>query len=421
MRETRTVSHGVDTFNVNAYYLKGKEPIKAELNDHLATDLEAWKKHAQLDREPYATPWNFNGRTLLMQPNGAGGGQWPWMCKTRDITLYLSNGKWNGVASVRFNASYLWSCSSFLDALVPVHSLLRTIFQNEMHLQPSGVDLCADVANWQDINTMDRRRNFVSRSRKRGEHHEADWPRGMKHRDFSSGLQETGFDFSKRGAMAATIYDKTREVRASEKEWFFDLWRLQSGWKEEEEPSVWRVEMKFKRQALHELKQGDVFHGIEDAYDLPARFPVLWAYAAGHVDGGDDGLPDGWLRCVTPTDDTNRARWPTHPSWKVVQQAFTDPQQPPPHFGKIIRKRQEDFEVERALEAILGYSTSLSAHKGGKLAQPDVDLSVFLHWLAVNGADLLARRGKDFSTEIQRKRIQLGLEKKPPRQRRSKT
>ena len=39
---------------------------------------------------------------------------------------------------------------------------------------------------------------------------------------------------------------------------------------------------------------------------------VLWAYAAGHVDGGeDDGYPDGWLRLVMPSDeDMTRSRWP---------------------------------------------------------------------------------------------------------------
>ena len=38
--------------------------------------------------------------------------------------------------------------------------------------------------------------------------------------DFSYGLKETGFDFSKRGVLSCTIYDKTREMKQSGKEWF---------------------------------------------------------------------------------------------------------------------------------------------------------------------------------------------------------
>ena len=91
------------------------------------------------------------------------------------------------------------------------------------------------------------------------------------------------------------------------------------GWDETTGGSVWRVEFKFKREVLHELEQDGVFHGIEDVYELPGRLPLLWAYAAGHVGGDEQGIPDGWLRCVVPNEerDKNRTRWPTHPAWHV--------------------------------------------------------------------------------------------------------
>jgi hypothetical protein len=88
-------------------------------------------------------------------------------------------------------------------------------------------------------------------------------------------------------------------------EWFTDLWRSR-GWDDTEEGSVWRVEFKFKREVLHELEQEGVFHGIEDVYELPGRLPLLWAYAAGHVGGDEQGIPDGWLRCVVPSEERDR-------------------------------------------------------------------------------------------------------------------
>src|SRR5205807_1852352 len=87
-------------------------------------------------------------------------------------------------------------------------------------------------------------------------------------------------------------------------------------------PVVWRVEFRFKREVLHELSVEGQFEGVEDAFSLLERIPYLWAYAAGHVGGGEDGLPDGWLRLVVPGVDSNRSRWATHAVWEEAQRAF---------------------------------------------------------------------------------------------------
>ena len=90
------------------------------------------------------------------------------------------------------------------------------------------------------------------------------------------------------------------------------------------------------------MRNGEVvFHGIENAYDLMERLPLLWSYAVGHVGGGVDGLPDGWLRYVVPTEDTNRSRWPVHPDWQVIQTAF----QP-------VEAQEEDEEQEALLQEV---------------------------------------------------------------------
>jgi len=408
MSEIRIVNHGVDTLVINVYYTDLGRPIRRDIDVALALQLDEWKKLAQEFGEPLVTPWVFNEAALQMQPNGAGHGQFPWMLKTPDITLYVSQGKWNGVAAVRLSSQYLWSCTGLLDALVWLDAFLREIFGQAMFLQPSEIHLCADVAGWSEIAALDRRKHFVSRSRKRGTHFEQDWEADLRVKDFSYGLKETGFDFSKRGVLSCTIYDKTREMKQSGKEWFMDIWRLH-GWDEDEDGPVWRVEFKFKRQALHELRQDDVFWGIEDAFELPDRLLLLWAYAAGHIETDKDDEPDGWLRCVTPTDDKNRARWPTHSAWKIVQAAFHEEMKRPDAMRKLVRKRHEDHNIEKGLEAILGYASSLSSWVGDDLADPDADLSVFLHWLAQHGQAYLERKERDFGAEVQRKRVKFGL------------
>jgi hypothetical protein len=418
MGKAKVVNMGVDTLVLNVFYTDERgRPCKRELEPSLWRQLDEWKRAAQEAHTECPTTLMFEDAVLHMYPNGAGQGQWPWMLKTKDMTLYVSGGHWNGIASVRFSSQYLWSCQGVLDAMVSAQVFLDEMFKSEMFVQVSSVDLCVDVAGWEDVARLDCARNFVSRSRKRGLHEESDWAGDLKSRDYALGLQRTGYDFARdkkaSSALSCRIYDKSREIEKSGKEWFVDLWRAHE-WSEED-GRVWRVEFSFKREALHELQQENTLHevvfwGIEDAYELPDRFPVLWAYAAGQVDGGLDGLPDGWLRCVVPTDDKNRSRWPTHPTWQLIQAAFLDPLEAPPQFGKIVRKRWEEHNIEKGIEAVIGYLTSLAAWAGGELAEDGVDLSVVLHWLVGKGDEYLERVGRDFSVEVQRKRVKLGLQ-----------
>ncbi len=418
MGEAKVVNVGVDTLVLNVFYTDERgRPCRRELDMSLRLQLDEWKRAAQEGHDEYPTTLVFNDVVLHMFPNGAGQGQWPWMLKTKDITFYVSGGHWNGIASVRFSSQYLWSCRGALDAIVSAQTFLDRLFQGEMFLQVSSVDLCVDVAGWEDVERLDRVKHFVSRSRKRTVHDESEWMSDLKSREYSVGFQRTGFDFSRSkyglSALSCRIYDKSRELEQSGKEWFLDLWRAH-GWSEDD-GCVWRVEFSFKREVLHELQQENtsrevVFWGIEDAYELPDRLPVLWAYATGQVDGGPDGVPDGWLRCVVESSDKNRSRWPTHPVWQLIQTAFLDPMEVPPQFGKIVRKRWQDHNIDKGIEQVMGYLTSLAAWAGGELAEDGVDLSVVLHWLAVMGDAYLERVKSDFSAEVRRKRLKFGLQ-----------
>lgn len=417
MSEAKIVNVGVDTLVLNVFYTDERSrPFKRDLDASLRLHLDEWKRAAQEVHDDAPTTLVFNGAVLHLSPNGAGQGQWPWMLKTKDITLYVSGGHWNGIASIRFSSQYLWSCQSMSDALVSAQTFVDDLFEHEMFLQASSVDLCVDVAGWEDVERLDRVTNFISRSRKRSVHDESDWVGEVTSRDYSLGFRRTGFDFARdkhaASPLSCRMYDKSLELEQSGKEWFVDLWRSH-GWSEDD-GRVWRVEFSFKREALHELQQENtsrevVFWGIEDAYALPDRLPVLWAYATGQVDGGPDGVPDGWLRCVIPNGDKNRSRWPTHPVWQLIQAAFTDPMDVPPQFGKIVRKRWEEHNIDKGIEQVMGYLTSLAAWAGGELAEDGADLSIVLHWLVGKGGEYLERIGRDFSVEVQRKRLKFGL------------
>jgi len=222
-----------------------------------------------------------------------------------------------------------------------------------------------------------------------------DGPDGIKRR----WRRITGLPFGKHtSAVSCLIYDKTHEIKyhSPEKQWLHDLWlRLldrdgQPLWRDHQ--PVWRVEFRFKRKALHEF-------GIESLWELLAHLADLWAYAAGHVGGDADGLPDGWLRYVVPSEDTNRSRWLVHPVWQVVQAPFTPvglasgepaPSVVPPvlaPLGTFIRQRKYEVNMGRAIAAFAGYASTAEAfrlveyEKLGIVREAEPDISDTFHFI----------------------------------------
>src|SRR2546421_3824449 len=278
----------------------------------------------------------------------------------------------------------------------------------------------------------------------------------------------TGLPFGARGgALSALIYDKTHEIKykSPEKAWFHDLWlqvKDENGnpvW--DGKSPVWRIEVRFKRPALNEMMQEGVFHGIDSAYDLEEQLPGLWSYAIGHTGGGEDGLPDGWLRYVIPTEDTNRSRWPVHPDWRVIQSAFAPVVLPesdyereereqeellqlvdaelearpwkessrmvkchpssasspapvalllpalPLDLAPFMRRRRYQVNLRRMVAQIAGCSITAEAWLAG--AQPD--LSETFHFLYEEVETFLEEKRRNFNEQVQKKRVLYSVEK----------
>jgi hypothetical protein len=356
----------------------------------------------------------------------------------------VSRGKFNDIiAQVRFSSEYLWSQAWCGDALYKAHTFLMSIFGEFIHLQLSEVHLCADVVGY-DFSQCNYETQFVTRVRKNEaiygadsvsldchrvsmlafSKHKAQYCSNKKNEDELGGLnRKTGC----RGAMhcaptsmpfafqyfsshspylnciehkapiSCGIYNKTLEIKQkSGKTWFYDLWR-KHGW--DETSDVWRVEFRFKREFLHQV-------GIEWAYDVLDEMKRLWEYAAGHVEGGDDGLPDGWLRYVLPNEDSNHSRWPVHSAWSVVQGAFTDDVDP--GLGPLVRERIREKNVERGIAATIGYISTLATWLGGEYVDQDADVSLMLHWLSEAGPEYLESKQRDFLQEVRKKQKRYG-------------
>jgi hypothetical protein len=385
----KLVNYGIDTLVLNVRYADATgKPVKGDdalLPDYLIACLSACQNIAREKDAPVPmSDFSYEHADLMMYPHGAGKGQWRWLIHCPSFALAISRGRLNGViAQVRFSAQYLWSHEwpenhrqDIWKPIKDVQDFLTDLFAPEsrrLHLQPSELHLCADVTGW-DVSACDWEHAFLSRARTRiNQADESTAAAGGARQAIIRNRSLATLNFGTHASpLSCCIYNKTQELKVSRKSWFEYRWRPH-GW--DGISPVWRIEYRWKREALHEAKQEGVFHGIEDIRDLDSELlSSLWAYAAGHTQCGDDGLPDGWLRYAAPSDDTNMARWPVHPAWQVIQSAFsteTEPavntqtgevfELPASSLATLIRERHYEENIKRLAVQVGGCASTLAA------------------------------------------------------------
>jgi hypothetical protein len=464
----------VDTLVLNIYPTDHDFEIEERrVDEHLQEELMLLKGQAQELEEDVPTRFAFNGAPLLMRAKGGDG--FNWIMHNHWLTVAVNrSSKAQILGQVRCSSAYLWRVRDLGQIIVDVHQFLISIFGDYITLHVSSCDLAVDVTGLDFGSVQDIKQHFVSRAQLSGYNPSAipedgmiDGPDSIKQR----WGRVTGLPFGARGgALSALIYDKTHEIKykSPEKAWFHDLWlsvKDEDGnpvW--DGESPVWRIEIRYKRSALNEMMQEGVFHGIGNAYDLEERLPGLWSYAVGHVGGGEDDLPDGWLRYVIPTEDTNRSRWPVHPDWCVVQSAFAPlvleesdyereerekeemlqlvdaelearpwkdpsrmgrcqtPSEPPRialplpalslDLGPFMRRRRYQVNMRRMVAQIAGCSITAEAWRpAARLDGAQPDLSHTFHFLYEEVESYLEEKKRNFNELVHKKRVLYSIEK----------
>jgi hypothetical protein len=217
----------------------------------------------------------------------------------------------------------------------------------------------------------------------------------------------------------------------------------------------------------NQIKSGS---GLHSAVDVLPHLRDLWTYGVGHAGGGEDGLPDGWLRYVIPTDDSNRACWPMHPAWEVIQRAADEEPLPeseyeqkeellqlvdaeleahpfPPSdwldsvnthparsvqvlsaagtvdpaetetLKRFMRKRKREVNLERSMAQIAGWLSTIeawwrsyAADRSADGGYVEDDVSATLHFIAKETDQYMAERRMDFSEVVHKKQALYRLE-----------
>jgi len=151
----------------------------------------------------------------------------------------------------------------------------------------------------------------------------------------------TGWSIGLGGGISARLYNKTKEIEISHKEYLKSIWQLK-GWSEGQ--TVWRLEFELKRDFLKQMS-------VNTLSDLINICNDLWRYCT-----------NDWLRLVIEGDSENRNRWDTHPLWNMLQQVK---HQPGDYTGIMRSISKGRIPNERKLFLTgLGYLTAYAAMKG---------------------------------------------------------
>jgi hypothetical protein len=375
------VGANIDTWILN---------VKGELPEWLADELDRLKAASQEADEDVPTPWTFAGETLFIKAHGSGR-QWRWILHCPSLHLDVGRGKLNHiVGKARLASAFLWEQG--LDvALAKAFDFLATLYGEGITLQVSEVHLCADIAGWEL--SLDDAQAFITRGHNRTTH--------VEDRDESgdddpgdgeaymtptfelhmTGRRCTGYEFSTGAAHSCCIYDKTKEITVSRKDWMCAVW-TRNGW--DGVARVTRVEFRYKRECLREL-------GVEEAYDFLDQLPGLWAYSSAQ-----------WLRHTLPTEDTNRGRWLLSPFWQAIQDVdFFG------HGVPAVRERRRAGDLKLICQMLAGCSTTAAAYLANQLPDWD-DGANFLTWFYDWMAAYLYQKGRTFEEVRHGKRLRLG-------------
>jgi hypothetical protein len=157
---------------------------------------------------------------------------------------------------------------------------------------------------------------------------------------YFQGGAATGIQFG-RSQVVARLYNKTLETREKGNEAYAELLTARCGDAFNPDKEVWRLEFELKREGAkgfrlyapaeeedpdEEVEAEMSAEELQHIGTLPrffARMEELFLHLTRH-----------WLRLVEKSEDTNRSRWPMHPTWRQLREAFRSLAGVPPLDGE---------------------------------------------------------------------------------------
>lgn len=264
---------------VDSLYLS----FPGELFHSVQDQLNKLKAQAQSEHLEVQALAQYPVGAHVFEVKDKGARLYPYVLDDNAYRIQLSKrGKRLPMAYVKVSAQLL-AYKGPQEALEELQGLLSVLGEQSGSNVVSRIDLAADFLSPCVMDSWNRSA-WVTRASRIDQH--------------SANQQFTGWSIGMGGVIGARLYDKTKEIEFSGKQWAKDLWRP-SGWQEGQE--VWRLEFEFKRDFLKE-------RGLSSLESVLDNLNGLWSYATTE-----------WLRLTVPSDsDATRTRWPTHHLWMAL-------------------------------------------------------------------------------------------------------
>lgn len=274
--KTQILRYGIDSL-----YLSFPGSLSSDIDEELTNLKLIAQSNDDIEK---ATAQKKIGKHLF-EVLGKGSGRFPFILSNNIFRIELSHH-----ASQSLPLAYIQISSEYL-TFTPIRDVFKELsfIINSLGLvngepKVSRVDLFVDFTTSYEIKNWDAS-VWVSRAEKTNAY-------GIK-REFS------GWVIGEGGDISARLYNKTKEILKSKKDYLIPLWK-EFGW--DGLNDVWRLEFQIQRKVLKELRTLNLDTLLEHQKGL-------WNYSS-----------KDWLRLTIPNkNDSNQTRWPTHPLWIDLQ------------------------------------------------------------------------------------------------------
>ncbi len=311
----RVVASGIDTL-VIGFSIDGYVGVN---NFEALTEAKNQAGERQFDKKGYGVEWF--GTEFNMTARGAMG--YEWVMRNADVTVCIAREAKGGSiipeVYVTFSSQNLWA--NGLDGAVMTFERWLSKWAVISGTRISRVDLCLDVA--MPFPVIDIKSEIVSRARKKRRVNEL-----VKIEHHVECRRDTGYRFGS-GDLVARFYDKTNEIKVSQKEWMKEVWTAE-GW--DGESPVVRYEFQCRRNFLKEMS-------VNSLEELKEGLADIWRYCT-----------HDWLRICNQGANTNQSRWKSKDYWTLIQQSFV-------LFGQaygVLRMKSRKVRYDHLLKQIRG-------------------------------------------------------------------
>lgn len=324
----RVVASGIDTlvigFSIERY---------VDVNEFEAlTEAKSEAGERQFDKKGCGVEWF--GTEFNMAASGAMG--YEWVMRNADVTVCIAREARGGSiipeVYVTFGSVNIWTHG--LDGAIMEFTSWLSRWAMILDNKISRADLCLDIA--MPFPVIDIKNEIVSRARKK---RRVDEPAKIEHH--VECRRDTGYRFGS-GDLVGRLYDKTNEIKVSQKEWMQEVWKAES-W--DGETPVVRYEFQCRRNFLKEMS-------VNSFEELKERLADIWRYCT-----------HDWLRVCDQGANTNQSRWKSKDYWTLIQQSFS-------MFGQaygVLRMKSKKVRYDHLFKIIRGCCVSGVAALGAGL------------------------------------------------------